>query len=405
MHPFPSLDDVGLEGRRILLRLDLNVPLAGGRVTGLERITRSLRTVREISRARASTIIMSHLGRPHGRVDASLSLEPVARAVAEALGQPVAFAADTTGACAREVAEALRPGDVAMLENLRFSPGEEGNDAAFARALAALGDLYVNDAFSVCHRAHASVSALPGLLPSCAGRLVEEEVRELGRGLSRPERPMAAIVGGGKVSTKLAILENLCERADLLVVGGAMANTFLAARGTDIGASLHEPGMVEVANGIMKKAESRRRPIMLPVDAVTGEDGARVVHESLDTISAGSMILDIGPRTVAAVSRRLATCRTVVWNGPVGVFERPGFDAGTIALARAVADLTKDRSLHSVAGGGDTASALTHAGVAGRFSYVSTAGGAFLAWLEGSELPGLAALATSRCPDRPQPSS
>ena len=405
MPSFRTLDDFRLSGRRVLLRLDLNVPLADGRVTGLERIDRTLGTVRELSRGGARTVILSHLGRPKGRPAPGLSLAPVARALSSALGRPVPFARDTVGAGAREVVSALRPGDVAMVENLRFSPGEEGNDAGFAAQLACLGEIHVNDAFSVSHRAHASVSALAGLLPSCAGRLMEEEVRELGRALSRPERPVAAIVGGAKVSTKLAILENLSGWADLLVVGGAMANTFLAARGIGIGASLHEPDMVDVAKGIMKKAESRKRPIALPVDAVTGEDGARVVHESFDTIGRESRILDIGPATVATLSRRLATCRTVVWNGPMGAFERPGFDAGTTALARAIADLTARRSIHSVAGGGDTASALTHAGAADGFSYVSTAGGAFLAWLEGSPLPGLVALETSLCPERPLSSS
>lgn len=395
MLSFRTLDDFSLSGRRVLLRLDLNVPLKEGCVAGPERINRTLATVRDLSRAGARTVILSHLGRPKGRPDPSLSLAPVAAAVSKALGVPVAFAPDTIGASARELVSALRPGDIAMLENLRFSPGEEGNDAGFAHELAAFGEIYVNDAFSVCHRAHASVSALAGLLPACAGRLMEEEVRELGRALSNPVRSVAAIVGGAKVSTKLAILENLCDWADLLVVGGAMANTFLAACGTGIGASLHEPDMIDIARGIMKKAEGRNRAIMLPVDAVTEDGGKPFVHGSFDTIGPESRILDIGPETVAAISHRLEECRTVVWNGPMGVFERNGFDAGTTALARYVADLTRKQVLFSVAGGGDTASALTHAGAAEGFSYVSTAGGAFLTWLEGTPLPGLVALETS----------
>ena len=395
MLSFRTLDDFSLCGRRVLLRLDLNVPLKEGRVAGPERINRALATVRDLARSGARTVILSHLGRPQGRPDPSLSLAPVATAVSQALGVPVAFTTDTIGAGARDVVSALPPGGIAMLENLRFSPGEESNDAGFAHELAAFGEIYVNDAFSVCHRAHASVSALAGLLPACAGRLMEEEVRELGRALSNPVPPLAAIVGGAKVSTKLAILENLCDLADVLVVGGAMANTFLAACGTRIGASLHEPDMIDIARGIMKKAEEKYRAVMLPVDAVTEDGGRPLVHGSFDTIGPESRILDIGPKTVAAVSHRLEECRTVVWNGPMGMFEWNGFDAGTTALARCVAQLTRKQVLFSVAGGGDTASALAHAGAAEGFSYVSTAGGAFLTWLEGTPLPGLVALETS----------
>ena len=386
-----TLDDISPAGRRVLLRLDLNVPIDGGRVTGSERIERSLATVRELARTGARTIILAHLGRPGGRPDPSLSLAPVAAAVADALGRPVAFATDTIGDSAEDTIASTGPGDVAMLENLRFHPGEEADDRDFARALGALGDICVNDAFSVSHRAHASVTSLARLLPSCAGRLMEEEVNAIGRALSHPVRPVAAVVGGAKVSTKLAILEHLSRWADHLVVGGAMANTFLAAQGTGIGASLHEADMTGIADRIMRSARDRGHAVHLPVDAVVEEDG-RPVTCGLDAIARDARILDVGPLTVAAVSRLVEGCRTVVWNGPMGMFERDGFDRGTVDLARAIADLTRGGSVFSVAGGGDTAAALTHAGATDGFSYVSTAGGAFLQWLEGTPLPGLAAL-------------
>ncbi len=386
-----TLDDISPAGRRVLLRLDLNVPIDGGRVTGSERIERSLATVRELADTGARTIILAHLGRPRGRHDPSLSLAPVAAAVADALGRPVAFATDTIGDDAADTIASTGPGDIAMLENLRFHPGEEADDPDFARALGALGDIYVNDAFSVSHRAHASVTSLARLLPSCAGRLMEEEVSAIARALSHPARPVAAVVGGAKVSTKLAILDHLSRWADHLVVGGAMANTFLAAQGTGIGASLHEADMTGNAERIMRSARDRGHVIHLPVDAVVEEDG-RPVSCGLDAIGREARILDVGPLTVAAVSRLVEGCRTVVWNGPMGMFERDGFDSGTVDLALAIADLTQSGSVFSVAGGGDTAAALTHAGATDGFSYVSTAGGAFLQWLEGTPLPGLVAL-------------
>ena len=391
MGTFRTLDDISPAGRRVLLRLDLNVPIDGGRVTGSERIARSLATVRELASTGARTIILAHLGRPGGRPDPSLSLAPVATAVADALGRPVAFATDTIGDNAADIIASTGPGDVAVLENLRFHPGEEADDRDFAHALGALGDIYVNDAFSVSHRAHASVTSLARLLPSCAGRLMEEEVNAIARALTHPARPVAAIVGGAKVSTKLAILDHLSRWADHLVVGGAMANTFLAAQGTGIGASLHEGDMTATADRIMRTARERGHAIHLPVDAVV-EEGGRPVSCGLDAVGHEARILDIGPLTVAAVSRLIEGCRTVVWNGPMGMFERNGFDAGTVGLACAIADLTRNGSIFSVAGGGDTAAALTHAGAADGFSYVSTAGGAFLQWLEGTPLPGLVAL-------------
>ena len=386
-----TLDDMSPAGRRVLLRADLNVPMDGERVTGHERITRSLTTVRELSDMGARTIILAHLGRPSGRPDPSLSLAPVAAATAEALDRPLAFASDTIGPSARDTIAQSAPGDVVMLENLRFHPGEEADEPDFARALASLGDAYVNDAFSVSHRAHASVTSLAHLLSSHAGRLMEEETGAMARALSDPQRPVAAIVGGAKVSTKLAILDHLSRWADHLVVGGAMANTFLAAQGTAIGASLHEDDMTDTARRIMATADARGRVIHLPVDAIV-EDNDGPVTCSIDEIQSEARILDIGPLSVAAVSRLIRRCRTVVWNGPMGMFEREGFDRGTVLLARAIAHASRSGSLFSLAGGGDTAAALTHAGARNGFSYVSTAGGAFLRWLEGTPLPGLVAL-------------
>ncbi len=386
-----TLDDISPAGRRVLLRLDLNVPIDGGRVTGHERIMRSLATVRELADKGARTIILAHLGRPSGSPDPSLSLAPVAAAVAQVLDRPVAFATDTIGESAGDVIARIAPGDVAMLENLRFHPGEKADDPDFAHALGALGDLYVNDAFSVSHRAHASVTSLARLLPSCAGRLMEEEVGAMAQALAHPARPVAAIVGGAKVSTKLAILDHLSRWADHLVVGGAMANTFLAAQGAAIGASLHEGDMTDTAHRIMRTARERGHAIHLPVDAIVEDDGESLAC-TIDHIGSQARILDIGPQSVATVRQLIEGCRTVVWNGPMGMFEREGFDQGTVVLARAIADLTQSGSVFSLAGGGDTAAALTHAGAGHGFSYVSTAGGAFLQWLEGTPLPGLVAL-------------
>ena len=325
-----------------------------------------------------------------------MSLAPVVHALSEALGRPVAFAADCVGPLARAAVAGLAAGDVAMLENLRFDPGEEGCDPAFADHLAALGDIYVNDAFSVAHRAHASVVGLPARLPAAAGRLMRRELDALDRALANPQRPLAAVVGGAKVSTKLDVLSNLVARADVLALGGGMANTFLAARGLDVGASLHEPDMAATAGAIGAKAAAAGCAVVLPRDAVVAERfeaGAPARTVPVDAVAPDRAILDIGPDTVAAMAARLASCRTLVWNGPMGAFELEGFDAGTNALARAAADLTRAGSLLSVAGGGDTAAALARAGVLDRFSYVSAAGGAFLEWLAGRTLPGVAALA------------
>ncbi|MBC6440480.1 MAG: phosphoglycerate kinase [Rhodospirillales bacterium] len=396
MAAFRTLDDLpDVAGRRVLVRLDLNVPMADDEVTDTTRIERAMPTVRELSAAGARVVILCHFGRPKGKVVPEMSLAPVARAVSETVDRPVAFAADSTGPEASATVAALGDGDVAMLENLRFDPGEEGNDAGFADALAAHGDLYVNDAFSAAHRAHASVVGLPARLPSAAGRLMQQELEALGRALGSPDRPMAAVVGGAKVSTKLDLLGNLGGKVDVLAIGGGMANTFLAARGIEVGASLCEHDMAETARDIMAKAESGGCTVVLPTDAVVAErfgSGAASETVPVDAVPADRMILDIGPDSAAALAARLGDCRTLVWNGPMGAFEREGFDGGTNTVARAAAELTASGALLSVAGGGDTVAALAHAGALEGFTYVSTAGGAFLAWLEGKTLPGVAAL-------------
>ena len=324
------------------------------------------------------------------------SLEPLVPALAQALGgRKVAFAHDCVGVEAKAVVARLADGEVALLENLRFEPGEEANDPAFAQALAALGELYVDDAFSCAHRAHASVAALAQLLPAAAGRLMAAELGYLASTLEAPQRPLAALVGGVKVSTKLALLGNLIAKVDLLIIGGGMANSFLAAQGIEVGRSPAERDLAATANAILAAAAARNCAILLPTDAVVAaklEAGAAARTVAIGAVPAAAIILDIGPATAAALAERIAECRTLVWNGPLGAFETPPFDAGTNAVARAAAALTKAGRLVSVAGGGDTVAALHHAGVAGDFSYVSTAGGAFLEWLEGRELPGVAAL-------------
>jgi phosphoglycerate kinase len=395
MTVFQTLDDHAVAGKRVLVRLDLNVPMKDGRVTDTTRIERAMPTVQELSEAGARVIILCHFGRPKGEVVPAMSLAPVAAAVADTLGRFVAFASDCTGTSATETVAAMIDGDIAMLENLRFDAGEEGNDPAFADALAGHGDIFVNDAFSAAHRAHASVVDLAQRLPSAAGRLMQQELEALGRALGSPERPVAAVVGGAKVSTKLDLLGNLVGRVDLLAIGGGMANTFLAAKGIEVGASLCEHDMTDTATEIMRKAEATGCTIALPTDAVIAAEfasGAPSQVVSVHAVPADKMILDVGPASASDLARRLADCRTLVWNGPMGAFELEGFDNGTNTVARAAADLTASGSLLSVAGGGDTVAALAHAGALERFTYVSTAGGAFLEWLEGKTLPGVAAL-------------
>jgi phosphoglycerate kinase len=396
MAKFLTLDDIHPRGKRVLLRADLNLPVKDGKIGDRTRLVRLAPTIRELADRGACVVVVSHFGRPKGKPDPALSLRPLASPLAEAIGRPVAFAEDCIGATAQRVVAALKPGEVALLENLRFHPGEEANDKDFARALAALGDLYVNDAFSAAHRAHASTEALAHLLPAAAGRLMQEELEALGRALETPARPLAALVGGAKVSTKLDLLNFITGKVDVLIVGGAMANTLLFAQGIAVGASLCERDMVETGRGINAAAQQAGCALMLPADAVVARElkpGIASTTAPIERVPADAMILDIGPLTVQAIGARLGQCRTLVWNGPVGAFETPPFDAGTTAIARRVAELTKAGTLLSVAGGGDTVAALAQAGVGDDLSYVSTAGGAFLEWLEGRELPGVAALA------------
>ena len=392
---FHTLDGVQVAGRRVLLRADLNVPVRDGRISDLTRIERLSPTIRELADAGARVVVCSHFDRPKGKRVEAMSLAPMAQALGGALGRPVAFAMDCIGPEAQAAVAAMADGDVLVLENTRFHAGEEANDPAFARGLAALADLYVNDAFSTAHRAHASTEGVAHLLPSYAGRLMQAELEALEGALGNPARPVCAIVGGSKVSTKLELLGNLSRRVDVLVIGGAMANTFLAAQGVDVGKSLQEAEMHATARDIMAEANRAGCEIVLPTDAVVAwEFRANPPTEtvSVRAIPSGAMMLDVGPSTVQALRDRLPDLRTLVWNGPLGAFETPPFDAATTALAQAVADATSQGALLSVAGGGDTVSALRHANVLDRLSYVSTAGGAFLEWLEGKTLPGVAAL-------------
>jgi phosphoglycerate kinase len=391
-----SLGDLQVAGRRVLLRADLNVPMKDGKVTDATRIERLAPTIRELAGAGARVVVLSHFGRPDGQRRDDMSLRPLAGALSRALGgAPVSFASDCIGPEARAMVDRLADGQVGLLENLRFHAGEEANDPAFAAELARLGDVYVNDAFSAAHRAHASTAALARLLPSAAGRLMQAELEALGRALEHPRRPLAAIVGGSKVSSKLDLLGNLLSRVDLLVIGGGMANTFLFAEGVDVGRSLCERDMAPTARDIARAARDAGKRILLPVDVVVAPglaDGAAAATVAVDAIPADRMVLDIGPRSVSATAEALSGCRTLVWNGPVGAFEHAPFDAGTTAIAKEVARLVAAGRLDAIAGGGDTVAALAHAGVEDRLTYVSTAGGAFLEWLEGKTLPGVAAL-------------
>jgi phosphoglycerate kinase len=388
---FRTLDEADVGGKRVLLRVDLNVPMDHGRVTDLTRIERVAPTITELAGKGAKVILLAHFGRPKGR-DPKESLRPVAAAVATVVGRPVAFAEDCVGPQAEAAITAMELGDILCLENTRFHKAEEKNDPAFVAALAALGDIYVNDAFSAAHRAHASTEGIAHKLPAFAGRSMQAELEALTRALEAPQRPLAAIVGGAKISTKLELLGNLIAKVDALVIGGAMANTFLAAQGRRIGKSLAEHDLLDTAREILAAAAGRSCEILLPVDAIVAADvkahaPSRVV--AVEAVGDDDRILDIGPASVAAVIARLDRAKTLVWNGPVGAFELPPFDAGTAALARAVADRTAAGRLVSVAGGGDTVAALNAAGVAEHITYISTAGGAFLEWLEGKPLPGV----------------
>jgi phosphoglycerate kinase len=391
---FRTLDNADLKGKRVLLRVDFNVPMHDGEVADVSRIERNTPTIKEIADRGGKVIILSHYGRPKGR-DEKESLKPVVAAVARIIGRPIAFADDCVGEAAENAVAALKPGDILCLENTRFHKGEEKNDPAFAAGLARLGDIYVDDAFSVAHRAHASVEALAHLLPAYAGRAMQEELQALEKALHAPQRPVAAIVGGAKVSTKLDLLGNLLAHVDTLIIGGGMANTFLAALGKAVGKSLCETDLINTARDILAQARVQNREIVLPVDVVVAQQFAAYAASrvtSVDEVGATDMILDIGPRTVEQVVSVLARTKTLVWNGPFGAFEMEPFDNGTVEVAEAVAELTAAGKLVSIAGGGDTMAALNIAGVTGRFTYVSTAGGAFLEWLEGKVLPGVEVL-------------
>lgn len=395
MTGFRTLDDLAVKDQRVLVRVDLNVPMRDGRVTDDLRISRILPTLHELSRKGARVVVLSHFDRPGGKVVPEMSLKPVAAVLSTALGLPVAFADDCIGEVAQAVIGRLKPGGIALLENTRFHKGEEKNDPELAREMARLGDLYVNDAFSCAHRAHVSTEALARLLPHAAGRNMETELTHLAAALENPERPVAALVGGAKVSTKIELLGNLLNRVDKLIIGGGMANTFLYAKGHEIGSSLVEKDLVDIARDILVKSATGRCQVVLPDDVVVAREfraGAASKVVPCDRVQPDQMILDIGPVAAAKLGTLLSECRTLVWNGPLGAFETPPFDAGTVTVARTAAALTAAGRLLSVAGGGDTVAALRHAGVAEEFSYVSTAGGAFLEWLEGKALPGVEAL-------------
>jgi phosphoglycerate kinase len=394
MIAFRTLDDAEVKGKRVLLRVDLNVPVENGKVSDVTRIERVAPTITEIADQGGKVILLAHFGRPKGP-EPKDSLKPVAAEVQRVIGRPVAFAEDTIGDKAQAAVARMQPGDILVLENTRFHKEEEKNESSFVEKLAALGDLYVNDAFSAAHRAHASTEGLAHKLPAYAGRTMQAELEALAKALEQPERPVAAIVGGAKISTKLELLGNLLAKVNVLIIGGAMANTFLAAQGKPVGKSLYEQDLLPTAREILTNARASGREIVLPVDVVVAEKfeahaPARVV--AISSVGPDDMILDIGPRSVEFAVSVLARVKTLVWNGPFGAFEMEPFDNGTIAVAEAAAELTQAGKLISVAGGGDTVAALNKAGAAARFTYVSTAGGAFLEWLEGKALPGVEAL-------------
>jgi phosphoglycerate kinase len=394
MSGFRTLDQADVKGKRVLVRVDLNVPVDNGRVTDTTRIDRSAATIIEIADKGGKVILLSHFGRPKGR-DPKDSLKPVAQAVGNLLKRPVAFAADCIGAPAEKAVAAMKPGDILCLENTRYHPEEEKNDPGFVAALAKLGDIYVNDAFSVAHRAHASTEGLAHKLSAFAGLAMQDELEALDKALDAPNKPVIAVVGGIKVSTKLDLIGNLIAKVDGLVIGGGMANTFLHAQGIAIGKSLAEKELAETARGILAKAQQRNCAIILPIDAIVAyyfEANAPSHDYGVTAIPPDGMILDIGPNSVERIKAIIDDAATLVWNGPLGAFEMPPFDKATVAIARYAAARTKADKLISVAGGGDTVAALNHAGVAGDFTYVSTAGGAFLEWMEGKALPGVEAL-------------
>jgi phosphoglycerate kinase len=395
MNAFRTLDDADVKGKRVLLRVDLNVPMEDGRVTDATRIERVADTIREIADKGGRVVLLAHFGRPKGKRVESESLEPVAKAVSETIDRPVAFASDCIGEPAKQAVAALKDGDIVLLENTRFHEGEEKNDGEFVKKLAENGDIYVNDAFSAAHRAHASTEGLAHQLPAFAGRAMQAELDALTKGLDHPTRPVCAIVGGAKVSSKIDLLENLVAKVDSLVIGGGMANTFLHAIGVSVGKSLAERDLAAVALRIIEKAKKTNCAIILPVDGVVAAEfkANAANHEyGIDAIPDAGMILDVGSLSVDRVKAAISDAKTLVWNGPLGAFEISPFDKGTVEAARFAAERTRSGALVSVAGGGDTVAALNHAGVADDFTYVSTAGGAFLEWMEGKPLPGVEAL-------------
>lgn len=392
---FKTIDQVDVAGKRVLVRVDLNVPMKDGRVTDATRIERAVPTLAELTGKGAKVIVLSHFGRPDGKRVPEMSLKPLVEPLAAALGKPVAFAEDCVGPIAEAAVAALKPGEVLLLENLRFHKDEEKNVAAFVDQLSVLGDLYVNDAFSAAHRAHASTEGIANRLPAVAGRLMQAELEALEKALGMPKRPVCAVVGGAKVSSKLDLLGNLVGKVDKLIIGGGMANTFLQAQGIAVGKSLSEKDLGATALEILDKAKAAKCKVLLPIDVVVASEfkaGAASTVVDANACPADQMILDVGPKSIALYRDEVGECATLVWNGPLGAFEIKPFDAGTVALAQFVAEQTAAKKLLSVAGGGDTVAALAAAGVEEKFSYVSTAGGAFLEWMEGKTLPGVAAL-------------
>lgn len=396
MPSFKTIDDLSdINGKRALVRVDLNVPVADGRVTDATRIERVAPTIKELSEKGAKVILLAHFGRPKGEVVADMSLEQILSAVSQTLGADVKFAKDSIGADVKAAVDALPAGGILLLENTRFHKGEEKNDESYAKALAENGDIYINDAFSAAHRAHASTEGLARILPAYAGRTMQAELEALEKGLGQPVRPVVAIVGGAKVSSKIDLLMNLVKKVDALVIGGGMANTFLAARGTKVGKSLCEHDLAETAKQIMIEAAASGCAIVLPEDGVVAREfKANAANEVVDinAIPEDAMVLDVGPKSVESINAWIGRANTLVWNGPLGAFEIAPFDTATVAAAKFAAEQTKAGKLTSVAGGGDTVSALNHAGVSEDFSYISTAGGAFLEWMEGKVLPGVAIL-------------
>jgi phosphoglycerate kinase len=395
MTDFKTIDSERVSGKRVLVRVDLNVPMKNGTVTDSTRIERAAPTLKELADKGAKVIVLSHFGRPDGKRVPEMSLQALVEPLSKAIGKPVAFAEDCIGPQAEAAVKAMKAGDVLLLENLRFHKEEEKNDKGFIDQLSTLGDVYVNDAFSAAHRAHASTEGIAHRLPALAGRLMQEELEALDKALGRPKRPVCAVVGGAKISTKLDLLGNLVGKVDKLIIGGGMANTFLLAQGIKIGKSLAEKDLGKTALEILDKAKAANCEVLLPVDVViAAKFEANAPHKVVAATACpdDQMILDVGPKSVAMYEEHVKGCATVVWNGPLGAFEIKPFDDGTVVLARTVADLTQAGTLLSVAGGGDTVAALAAAGVEGKFSYVSSAGGAFLEWMEGKTLPGVAAL-------------